>query len=103
MDQMNNAVSMQTLITVIGFAITIYTFTNNRKKDIEQDTASKTKMYTKIDATCNQINEILRSVDRMTDKFDDVSHRQSRHDEQIKSMSKQIDAHEERINKLEEK
>lgn len=100
---MNDGISMNVLITVIGFAITIFTFTNTRKKDLEDDTKERTKMYTKVDETCNRINEILRSVDRMSDKFDDVSHLQLRHDEQIKNLAKTVNNHEDRIDRLEQK
>lgn len=100
---MNDAISMQVLVMVVGFAITILTFMNTRKKDLEDDTKERTKMYTKVDETCNRINEILRSVDRMSDKFDDVSHLQLRHDEQIKNLAKTVNNHEDRIDRLEQK
>lgn len=100
---MNEAISVQVLITIIGFAITILTFTNTRKKDLEDDTKERTKMYTKVDETCNRINEILRSVDKLGIKFDDVSHLQLRHDEQIKNLAKTVNNHEDRIDRLEQK
>lgn len=94
-------VDLNTIIMVFGFVITCYTFVSSRDKNIEQDTKERTKMYTKIDGTCTQINEILRSVDRMTDKFDSVSHTQSRHDEQIKGLVRTLDDHEGRLKELE--
>jgi len=100
---MNEAISVQVLITVVGFVITILTFTNTRKKDLEDDTKERTKMYTKVDETCNRINEILRSVDKMSIKFDDVSHLQLRHDEQIKNVYRMLDDHDDRLKKLEDK
>lgn len=100
---MSDSISMQTIVMIVGFAITILTFTNTRKKDLEDDTKERTKMYTKVDETCNRINEILRSVDKMSIKFDDVSHLQLRHDEQIKNLSKTVNNHEDRIDRLEQK
>ena len=100
---MNDPITMQVVVTIVGFAITILTFTNTRKKDLEDDTKERTKMYTKVDETCNRINEILRSVDKMSIKFDDMSHLQLRHDEQIKNVYRMLNEHDERIKKLEDK
>ena len=100
---MNDAITLETIVMIVGFAITILTFTSSQKKDIAGETKERTKMYTKVDETCNRINEILRSVDRMSDKFDMVSNQQLRHDEQIKTLFKTLDEHNERIRHLEEK
>jgi len=100
---MSNAITVETIVMIVGFALTIVTFVTTRRKDIEKETTERTKMYTKVDETCNRINEILRSVDRMSDKFDGLNHTQSRHDEQIKTVFKTLDTHEERIQRLEQK
>lgn len=105
---MNNPITLQTIITVVGFLITILTFRNNqrtytlnsqkmfdeevkdRQKRIEEEVRERTKMYTKIDGTCNQIGEILRAVDKMTDRVDAMAKKQVAHDEQIHTIYKEL-------------
>ena len=92
---------MNTIIVVVGFIITLWNTNRTKTKDIVDEVSERTKMYTKIDQNCTKAEEILRSVDRMTDKFDDVVKRQVSHDEQIRTAFKTLENHEERIKELE--
>ena len=96
-------IDVDLLVMIVGFAITVFTFYNTQKNNVEEDTKERTKMYTKIASTCNQINEILRSVDKISDKFDGVSATQLRHDEHINGIDRTLDNHEERLKHLEGK
>ena len=96
-------IDVNTIVLVGGFCITILTFLNTQRRNQAQEVAERTKMYTKIDASCAQTNEILRSVDKMTDRFDEVASRQTRHDEQIRTLYKQDAKLDERVSKLEGK
>ena len=94
---MNSPITLQMLVTVVGFLITILTFRNNQKtydashqKRIEEEVRERTKMYTKIDGTCNQIGEILRAIDKMTDRVDAMAKKQVAHDEQIHTIYKEL-------------
>lgn len=105
---MNSPITLQTIITVGGFFITIMvtilTFRNNQKtydsnyqKKIEEEVRERTKMYTKIDGTCNQIGEILRAVDKMTDRVDAMAKKQVAHDEQIHTIYKELARQDDKI------
>lgn len=112
---MNNPITLQTIITVVGFLITILTFRNNqrtytlnsqkmfneeikdRQKRIEEEVRERTKMYTKIDGTCHQIGEILRAVDKMTDRVDAMAKKQVAHDEQIHTIYKELARQDDKI------
>lgn len=96
-------IPLSDIIMIVGFIITIATFYLGRKNDTQKEVAERTKMYTKIDSTCNSISEILRSIDKMTNKFDELSKRQVSHDEQIRSLYKNYEALEKRVSKLEDK
>lgn len=96
-------IDINLLVMIVGFGISIFTFYNTQKTNVKEETQERTKMYTKIDSTCSQINEILRSVDKMSDKFDGVSATQLRHDEHINGIDKTLEKHEERLKKLEDK
>ena len=96
-------IDVNMLVMVVGFAISIFTFYNTQKTNVKEETQERTKMYTKIDSTCSQINEILRSVDKMSDKFDGVSATQLRHDEHINGIDRTLADHEDRLKHLEGK
>lgn len=112
---MNNPITLQTIITVVGFLITILTFRNNQKtyilnsqrrldeevkerqQRIEEEVRERTKMYTKINGTCNQIGEILRAIDKMTDRVDAMAKKQVAHDEQIHTIYKELARQDDKI------
>lgn len=100
---MNNPITIESIIMIVGFAITILTFTKSQKKDLREDEKERTELNQKLDFSCNQIGEISRSLEKITEKFDNFTQIQSRHDEQLKTILKTMDAHEKRILHLEEK
>lgn len=100
---MDNAITLQTIVTIIGFTITILTFITSRRKDVEAEASERTKMYAKIDTTYKQINDILRRIENISGKFDASSVTVSRHDEQLHHIIKILELYEQRLQKLEEK
>lgn len=94
-------IDVNTVIVIVGFVITLWNTNRTKTKDLEAEVSERTKMYTKIDQNCTRSEAILRSVDRMTDKFDEMSKRQVSHDEQIRTVFKTLDNHEGRLKDLE--
>lgn len=112
-------------IAFLTIVFTILTFYFARKKDVEeskkeaikrerelyereldrikQETVNTTSIKTKLEEICSQNNVIkdgLRDVNKM---INEMSKNQSIHNEQMRQITEQLDDHELRIRKLEEK
>lgn len=100
---MNNTITLETIVMIIGFTVTILTFVTGRKKDVETEASERTKMYAKIDTTYKQVSDILKRIDSISSKFDASSAMVSRHDEQLHHVIKILELYEQRLQRLEEK
>ena len=91
--------------TILGAILGYFTFKNNEKKEIknetEEDTKSKVELNTKLDVVLMNNTEIKGSVkelDRKLDSFkDDVNTRLTRVEESSKQAHKRLDTLESKI------
>lgn len=94
-------ISTQTLITVIGFGITIASFFISRVKDIESKASENVKINYKLDEQCTKVNEIKDGVRESNNLLNKVYETQIGHDRDIKNIFHQIDKLESRVRVLE--
>lgn len=98
---MNDQVSLQTIITIIGFAITICSFCISRRKDIESKVESNTKLNYKLDQQCTDIIQIKDGIRDTNQTLATIVKTQTMHDKDIQHLTDAVRRLEERIDNLE--
>lgn len=78
-------------IMIIGFAITISSFYFSRKTANEKEVAERTKMYQKIDRSCDDINAVSKDVKIIMEKYHDVTKDVFEHKMRLEAIEKSID------------
>ena len=94
-------INMQTLVTIVGFAITIASFFISRAKDIEEKTKENVKVNFKLDQQCQSVSDIKDGIRETKALLDKVYETQIGHDKDIKNIFHQIDKLDKRITSLE--
>lgn len=94
-------ISTQTIITVVGFSITIASFFISRAKDIEEKTKENVKVNFKLDQQCQSVSDIKDGIRETKALLDKVYETQIGHDKDIKNIFHQIDKLDSRVSALE--
>lgn len=94
-------INMQTLVTIVGFAITIASFFISRAKDIEEKTKENVKVNFKLDQQCQSVSDIKDGIRETKALLDKVYETQIGHDKDIKNIFHQIEKLDTRVSALE--
>ena len=103
-------ISVALIFSLIAVASQLYSVLNNHKKNQEEEKRKALeveknfiKLDVKLDNVIGSTQSILEKQDQNTAKIEDVSREIVKANEQIKSLFKSRDNHEDRISHLEEK
>lgn len=94
-------ISTQTLITIVGFGITIASFFISRAKDIEEKAKENVKINFKLDEQCRSVSEIKDGVRESNITLNRIAETQIGHDKDIKNLFHQVEKLDKRITSLE--
>ena len=98
---MNDPVNVQTIITIVGFCITITTFFISRAKEIEDKTEANTKVNMKLDKQCGDIDDIKDGIKESNALINEMIKTQTGHDKDIKNLFHQMEKLDRRVGSLE--
>lgn len=98
---MSSGFSLQTVITIIGFCVTIASFFISRAKDIEEKTEANVKVNYKLDQQCGDIADIKDGIRESNTLLNEVVKTQTGHDKDIKNIQKDMEKLDKRISNLE--
>lgn len=98
---MSDPISLQTIITIVGFCITIASFFISRAKDIEEKTEANVKVNYKLDQQCNDITSIKDGIKESNTLINEMIKTQTGHDKDIKNIFHQLEKMDSRVSALE--
>lgn len=93
--------SLQTVITIVGFCITIASFFISRAKDIEEKTEANVKVNYKLDQQCGDISDIKDGIRESNALLNEVIKTQTGHDKDIKNLFHQVEKLDKRVEAIE--